>query len=140
MSSCPGAGSAGIQSVHSETVMAFEDGRWRGRPASTDAGTFDIEFVPGPRGPAAPGDRSDGIVGTGSGVVRSIVIPGSLAPVSDSQVTLGGTTPATLNGGVSDGVVASGLISGIVVFSNSRDTIVPCSSGTVHWFMSRRGS
>jgi hypothetical protein len=53
---------------------------------------------------------------------------------------LGGVTTATLGGGVSSGgLVASGLVSGNVAFSNSSGVLVVCS-GVVPWFMSWRRS
>lgn len=136
-SACPGSAALPSSVVYSEAAMAFEDGVWRARPVRPAAGSFDIQFVPGPLGPTAL-ESGSGLVGTATGNVVSTFTPVPLAPVPDLRATLGGEGPVTFNGGVSNDVLASGFISGRVVFSNSAGITVSCNS-SVPWFMSWRG-
>ena len=78
------------------------------------------------------------MVGTVTGLVLNTF--SFVPPVADTRVMLGGETPATFNGGVSpDGTVASGLVSGAVVFGTSSGMTVTCNSGRVGWLISQGG-
>ena len=137
VTACPGSGASGIHSVNTNIAMTLESGVWHGRPTSPAGGSFNLQFVDGPAGPSAPGD-GPGVIGTVTGLVLNTF--SFVPPVADTRVMLGGETPATFNGGVSrDGTVASGLVSGLVVFGTSSGMTVTCNSGRVGWLISQGG-
>jgi hypothetical protein len=137
MPGCPGISAAAVQSVSTEIDLTLDGGVWRGRPHAAAAGSFEFRFAPGPVGPGGPGG-GPGVAATATGSMSSTVPSPPSDRVADSHLVFGSN--ATLGGGLSaDGRIASGLVSGSLVFGNSSGASISCNSGTVMWFASKSG-
>jgi hypothetical protein len=137
---CVGLGTSGLGNlITTAATMSLEGGVWVARPATADAGSFELRFSTGPEGPGAPGG-GPGIAATASGVVINTTPDFPSNVVRDVRVILSTSSQptASIAGGVSmGGFVASGYTPSVVVMSNSTGTSISCHAGAVSWALSR---